>query len=234
MNKLKPVTKMKTFVMLLALGAFIAGCNNENPVTQPKVSLQFTTTNTPVNIPSGRAAANSLQFTTGSIKITEIQFEAETDTDSVEINWEQNVAIDFATGQTSPDISALTFPKGKYNAVEVEVQLLDENNVPSIVINGTFTDREDNTHPIRFEFNSGETFEVQKEGVITFGDGANILANVTFNPGAWFFEVTSAALEATTKNSAGVIVISSTQNTSIYNTVAEGLDLATEVEIEIL
>lgn len=231
---MKSVTKMKALGILIALGAFLAGCSDENPVTQPKVSLKFNTSNASTTISSGRVAANSLQFTTGSIKITEIQFEAETDTDSVEVNWEQNVVIDFATGQTTPDISALTFPKGKYNAVEVEIELLDENNVPSIVINGTFTDRENNTHPIRFEFNSGETFEVEKEGVITFGEGANILANVTFNPGAWFFEVTSAQLEAAAKDASGVIVISSTKNTSIYNTVAEGLDLATEVEIKML
>lgn len=34
---------------------------------------------------------------------------------------------------------------------------------PSVVLNGTFT-YDGVSHPVRFEFNSGETFEVEKEG----------------------------------------------------------------------
>jgi hypothetical protein len=235
MNKMKPFMKMKqlfkiTAIALVTLPFFLQSCSDDE-VSQAHVQLDFNPVNTSQSISTGRVKANSLEFTDGSIKITEIQFEAETDTDSIEVNWQQNVVIDFATGQTTPDLSALTFPKGTYREVEVEIELLDENNEPSIVVNGTFTDSNNNTHPIRFEFNSGETFEVEKEGTITFGEGERVLAQVTFNPGAWFIEVSSAQLEAATKDSSGVIVISSTQNTTIYNTVADGLDVATEVEM---
>ena len=57
------------------------------------------------------------------------------------------------------------------------------------------------------------------------------MAQVTFDPNAWFLEVESEQLASATKNAEGVIVISETQNTNIFDVVADGLDLATEVEI---
>jgi hypothetical protein len=229
--KTSELLKSKCIVLCMALGLFLQSCT-EDEASPAQVQLKFNPVNTEEAISAGRIKANSVKFTDGSIKIAEIQFEAETDSDSIEINWEQNVVMDFATGLTSPDLSSLTFPAGTYREVEVEIELLDENNEPSIVINGTFVDSNDITHPIRFEFNSGETFEVEKEGTITFGEGDRVLSHVTFNPGAWFAEVSSAELEAATKDGSGVIVISSTQNSKIYDIVADGLDVATEVEIQ--
>lgn len=225
--------KIKCIALCMGLTFFLQSCS-EDEVSQAQVQLSFNPVNTSQSISAGRIKANSLEFTDGSIRIAEIQFEAETDSDSIEVNWEQDVIMDFATGLTTPDLSALTFPRGTYREVEVEVELLDENSVPSIVINGTFTDSNNGTHPIRFEFNSGETFEVEKEGTITFGEGDRVLSQITFNPVAWFSGVSSAALESATKDSSGVIVISSTHNTRIFNIVADGLDVATEVEIQLL
>jgi hypothetical protein len=219
---------------LLITGLLGLSACSEDEVSQSVVQIKFNTVNSASSIPSGRVAANSLTFTSGYIKLREIQFEAETDeADSIEVNIEQIVVIDFATGQTTPDLSGLTFPVGTYAEVEVELELQDENNVPSIVIEGTFIDRNDNSHPIRFEYNSGETFEVEKEGRITFAEGASVLAEVTFDPGVWFLDVSSARLEAATKDSEGVIVISSTSNPDIFETAADGLDLASEVEIKL-
>lgn len=231
--KTKQFLKFSVIAFGLAVTFFLQGCS-EDEVSQAQVQLNFKPVNTSQSISAGRIKANSLEFTEGSIRIASVQFEAETDSDSIEVNWEQNVVMDFATGVTTPDLSALTFPRGTYREVEVEVELLDENSVPSIVIYGTFTDSNNGTHPIRFEFNSGETFEVEKEGRITFGEGAHVVSNVTFNPVAWFIEVSSAELELATKDPSGVIVISSTQNTKIFNIVADGLDVATEVEIQLL
>ena len=197
--------------------------------------MNFTTVNTASSIPAGgRVAANTLEFTTGSITLREIQFETLTDEgDSVEVNFESEVVVDFATGATTPDLSNLTFTAGTYAEVQVELELQDNTSTPSVVINGTFTDREDQTHPIRFEFNSGETFEVEKEGSITIGAGASVVAEVTFDPGVWFAGVTSSMLESATKDNDGVIVISETSNAEIFDIAADGLDLATEIEIQL-
>ncbi|MBW3545104.1 MAG: hypothetical protein KY428_05780 [Bacteroidetes bacterium] len=198
-----------------------------------QISMSFNTVTTSTASAGGRVleGANSLAFTSGYITIREVQFEAETDSDSVEVNLEQITIIDFATGITTPDISGLSIPAGTYREVEVEIELQDDGDQPAVVLNGTFTDIDGLKHPVRFEFNSGETFEVEREGAITFAGGESILAQVTFNPNVWFVDVSNEQLAAATKNAQGVIVISSTQNTNIFNTAADGLDLATEVEI---
>lgn len=225
---------MSAYLVLFVL--VLSACSEDTETTtQPTVEMRFKTISSASSVPSSeRVAANSLQFTSGSITLTEIEFEAETAAgDSVEVNIQQNVVIDFATGATTPDLGNLSFPVGTYTEVRVELELLDESNVPSVIIEGTFVDSNDESHPIRFEFNSGETFEVEKEGNITFAAGASAIAEVTFDPLAWFAGVSGSMLEAATKNGAGVIVISETSNSDIFDIVADGLDLATEVEIQL-
>lgn len=227
---------MKSGLLLagvLALGMFACGEDEVAPQQHAQVSMSFNTVTTSSANAGGRVleGTNALVFTSGYITIREVQFEAETDSDSVEVNLEQITTIDFATGITTPDISGLSIPAGTYREVEVEIELQDEGDQPAVVLNGTYTDAEGVKHPVRFEFNSGETFEVEKEGAITFAGGESILAQVTFNPNVWFADVSNEQLAAATKDANGVIVISSTQNTNIFNAAADGLDLATEVEI---
>ena len=236
---------MRTRSLLLA-GALAFGmtaCSEEEvdptnssidtQVQKAQVGLTFTT----VKVSAGTSAnervmTNGLSFTSGFITIREVQFEAESNTDSVEVNLEQITKIDFSTGATTPDISGLLIPAGTYNEVEVEIELQDEGDQPAVVLEGTFTDGEGKSHPVRFEFNSGETFEIEKEGVITFAADESVLAQITINPHHWFMEVEREQLSLATKNAQGVIVISETQNTSLFNIAADGLDLATEVEIK--
>lgn len=212
----------------------LASCSNDDEMSHATVGMSFKGNTTQIGVPNGRVQANSLEFTSGNIRLVQIQFQAETDEgDSIEADIEQIVEIDFATGVTTPDLGNLVFPVGTYSEIEVELELQDENNQPSVIIEGTFTDTNDQTNPIRFEFNSGETFEVEKEGRITFAEGANVLAEVTFDPGVWFAGVTTEQLSRAGKNNDGVIVINETNNPEIFDIVADGLDLATEVEIKL-
>ena len=228
---------MKTGSLLLA-GALAFGmiACSEDEVTpnnnQAQVGLAFTTVKATAGTSANeRVMTNGLSFSSGFITIREVQFEAEASTDSVEVNLEQITRIDFATGATTPDISGLVIPAGTYNEVEVEIELQDEGDEPAVVLEGTFTDGEGVAHPVRFEFNSGETFEIEKEGVITFAANESALAQITINPHVWFQGVEREQLSLATKNEQGVIVISETQNAKIFETAADGLDLATEVEI---
>ncbi|MFT4737210.1 MAG: hypothetical protein ACI8QD_002478 [Cyclobacteriaceae bacterium] len=227
-------------VSLVFLVLVLSSCGTDEESVQPVVdtptiAMSFKTITSVSSISTGgRIAANTLEFTSGSITLTEIQFETETAAgDSVEVNIQQDVVIDFATGAATPNLENLQIAAGTYTSVRVELELLDESNVPSVIIEGTFIDGNEESHPIRFEFNSGETFEVEKEGSITFVAGASIIAQVTFDPARWFAEVTSSMLEEATKNGEGVIIISETSNSDIFDIVADGLDLATEVEIQL-
>ena len=115
----------------------------------------------------------------------------------------------------------------------MEIELQDEGDSPAMVLNGSYVDAEGTSHPVRFEFNSGETFEVEKEGTITFATNESALAQITFDPTAWFAGVSNEQMSNATKDNDGVIVISETQNANIFDVVADGLDLATEVELVI-
>ncbi|BAO55393.1 hypothetical protein NMS_1384 [Nonlabens marinus S1-08] len=160
-------------------------------------------------------------------------YEAETQNDSTSIEFELEgvVVIDFATGIPTPDIRPIAIPAGTYQEVEVEIELLDESDSPSVVLNGIYTARDETVHPVRFEFNSGETFEVEREGTITFTQSQSTIAEITFDPSVWFIGVTAELMANATKDVNGVIVISETQNSNIFDIVADGLDIATELEI---
>jgi len=221
------------YASLFIFLAIVVSCNDDE-MTNPTVSMNFKTNTSDFGVRAQANQANTLQFTSGTIVLREIEFEAETEEgDSIEVNIEQIVEVDYATGATSPDISNLVFPMGTYVEARVELELQDENSDPSVVVEGTFTDADEVAHPIRFEFNSGETFEVEKEGNVVFGESAMIIAEITFDAEAWFAGVTIGQLTAATKNSDGVIVISETSNPDIFDIVADGLDLATELEIEL-
>ncbi len=232
--------KMIFKAILLPVVVFMAGvtftnCEKDDQ-DSPLIGLKFNTITTPISLEDGLKSAQQtkeLSFNSGSIILSEVEFEVETDNDSIEIDFEleASTVIDFATGETSPDISFVKIPAGTYNEMEVEIELQDEDDIPSIILYGIYTDGEDINHDVRFEFNSGESFEVEREGSITFASDENVLAQVTLDPGAWFQGVTNEHLSAAEKVD-NVIVISEDYNTGIFDIVADGLDLATDVEID--
>ena len=229
--------KIRVLTAIIAAGISFTACQKDSNLN-PQIGLEFTTVNSPMALNGGLKSTmqeKELSFTSGFITLREVEFEVETDDDSIEVefNIEINTRIDFATGETDPDISYVEIPAGTYNEMEVEIELQDEGDDPAMVLHGTYVDVEGMSHPVRFEFNSGETFEVEKEGTITFATNESALAQVTFDPTVWFAEVSNEQLAQATKDNDGVIVISSTQNANIFDTVADGLDLATEVELVI-
>lgn len=225
-----------TMAAILVASISFTSCDEDETTKAPKVELKFNTVTSALTLTDGLKSAQQvkeLAFTSGFITLREIEFEVELGEDSIEVdfNIELNTKIDFATGETNPDISYIEVPAGTYDSFELEIELQDEGDAPSMVLEGTFVDAEGTSHPIRFEFNSGETFEIEKEGNVVFSTNVSALAQITFDPTAWFAEVTYEELVSATKNNEGVIVISETQNPEIFDIVADGLDLATEVEL---
>ena len=229
------------FSRLLALTLLIGvvACSDDDSSESPVLAVNFNTVTTAFDAKSQAISTTSKADTQGSFLFNEgfitliaLEYEAETDNDStsVEFELEGAVVIDFATGIPTPDIRAITIPTGTYEELEIEVELFDENDDPSVVISGDYTDPSGEVHPVRFEFNSGETFEVEREGTIVINEGFSALAEITFDPSVWFAGVTDEMMAGANKNLNGVIVISETQNSNIFDVVADGLDLATELE----
>lgn len=226
---------------MLVLAVTFVSCSPESEVTpESQIGVQFNTlqaglTTQAISKDSQvKAASGSFSFTTGYIAIGKLEFEAEADNDSIEIEFEleQNTIIDFATGITTPDISNISIPAGTYEEVEVEIELREESEEPAILLFGTYVAPDGVQHDIRFEFSSEESFEVEREGVILLEENQVAIAQVTFDPAAWFAAVTDENLVNATKNTDGTIIISSTENVEIYDIVADGLDLASDVEMK--
>ena len=225
------------FLVLILVGGFSA-CSSEESTDQPTLAVNFNTVTSPFTTQMQSSSFNkqssssgAFVFNDGFITLTAMEYEAENGLESVEFELEENVVIDYATGIPTPDIRAIEIPAGTYDEVSVELEIFDETDEPSVVLLGTYTSPAGTATPIRFEFNSGETFEVEREGTIVFTEGQSAIAEITFDPSAWFAGI-SDELMADATRSDGVIVISETQNSEIFDIVADGLDLATELEIE--
>lgn len=232
----------KFLAITLVVG--LSACSSDDSTEtaeNPELSIKFNTVTSSFDVSqaqfgassSNKAASGSFIFKDGFITISELEYEAESVNDiySVEFEMEGIVVIDFATGIPTPDIRAITIPAGTYQEVEIEVELFDDTNEPSIVLNGTYTSPDGAVHPVRFEYHSGESFEVEREGTIVFTENQSAIAEITFDPSFWFAGVTDEDMESANKNMDGTIVISEDHNTDIFDIVAEGLDLATDLEI---
>jgi len=220
----------------LAIIGGLAACSEDDSSEQPALRLNFNseTSSFDLQAKTSPLAPGTFMFDEGTIRLSEIEYEAETDNDSTSVDFELegNVVIDFATGIPTPDIRAITIPEGTYQDVSMDLELADETGNPAIVLNGLYTSPDSMEHPIRFEFNSDEEFEVEREGSIVFAENQSAIAEITFAPSVWFAGVTDRDIANASKNTNGVIVISEDQNTAIFDIVEEGLELATELEID--
>ena len=222
---------------IIALTAIIilGGCEKDN-TEGPRLGLEFQAVKSGTFLPDQSKALNGeLIINSGTILFGSVEFEAESESDLMEIEFELDgdVVFDFETVETTPDISYIAVPAGTYEEIEIEMEIKDGGDTPSIVMEGVYTDREGTEHPLRFEFNADQAFEVEMEGSIVFEADVSFIALVTIDPASWFREVTDNDMTIATKNEDNVIVISSTSNISIYNTVSAGLELASDLEFEI-
>jgi hypothetical protein len=200
---------------------------DENSV--PGLQLQFDINQAVVNYRS----AGDLQFTDGFITIVEVVFDGDrVGGESVSISREGVVVYDFGTGGSEPEDQVVDIPPGDYNDIYLGIELLDENDQPTLVIEGTYEKESDGQiYPLRFEFNSGEVFEADAPSA-TVLPNTTAIAKITFDPHAWFSRVSFSMLENARVNNNGVIVISEESNEAIFDLVADGLDLATEAVIQ--
>ncbi|MGM0409099.1 MAG: hypothetical protein ACQERU_14050 [Bacteroidota bacterium] len=228
---------MKTKRMILALIsiALIAftSCEKDD-LGDPVIQLEFKTVTSEFTLKNTSVAANNIKFDNGHIILESVEFELESDTDSLEMEFEIDsyITVDFATGETNPDLSFVRLRQGTYTEMELEIELWDQTDQPAIVLTGSWEDEGGTLHPVRLEFDSGQSFSVEIEGDFVVDENTSMVAEVTLDPGIWFSGVANEAFSSATKNNDGVIVISSEENEEIYDTVEDMIDLVSEVEIE--
>jgi len=220
------------FIAIVSSIIFLFTSCEKNEGDKPVLLLDFETVTSEFNLKS--VAANSLQFTEGQIILEEVEFETESDTDSIQMDFEIEtyIILDFATGETTPDLSGVELVPGNYSEIDIELELWDESELPSIALEGTWSDGDNNPHPVKLLMPSGQSFSLEIEGNYSIDENTSMIAQVTIDPGAWFAGVSNELLATATVDDNGVIIISPQHNTVIYEIVEDQIDMVSEVEIE--
>lgn len=221
------------FMAAIAIAVVFTSCKkNDAEPTTGRIQLQVETTpSSTVEVGSGRiAAANDLVFTSGEITIREVVFGGDNETTPIDLTIEQISTIDYATGEVTPPVTIEVQP-GTYRSVYLGIEMQDDGDLPSTVLNGNYTTTDGEDVPVRFEFNSGEVFEAEA-AIVEIPAGANIVGKITFDAVAWFANVSAERMDNATRAEDGTIVISETSNAAIFDIVADGLDVATEAVFE--
>jgi len=225
--------KKQTFIIPI-FSLFIIGLISceKNDLKNPTLQLEFNTVTAESNLKS--AEVNSIQFTSGHIILENIEFQSESETDSIEVDFDIDsyITLDFATGETTPDLSAIEIVAGYYTEIELDFELWDQTEQPSIDLEGTWTDASGTPHSIRLLMPLGQVFSLEIEGQFTIEENTAMIAQITIDPNAWFLGEAGELLPSATANNDGIIVISPDQNSDIYNLIKDAIDYTSEIEIE--
>lgn len=192
-------------------------------------TISFQMSGSQATVPQ-KTSANTLVFNSGHVFITEIVFDGDRKGKSdVSITHEQVSKIDLATGIADPPVN-IEIPVGTYTSVNLGIEILDDDDIApiSVLAEGTYTDGNSVAWPIRFEFNSGEVFEADTDVETKVKPGTSPLMKIDFDPLSWFATITSSQLDNADRDGNGVIVISDSMNSSIFDIVADKLDDRTE------
>jgi hypothetical protein len=224
MKKVKQLFKIMTLLLLSVLVFTSCDDDDDKKGATMDVSFKMKTTSTTT---TKSMTPNSLVFNSGSVTIREIVFDGEKSdtTMSVSITHEQIATIDLVTGVATPAVE-VEIPVGAYTDVNLGIEIYDEVDDPSVIAEGIYTNADGTEIPVRFEFNSGEVFEADAEAH-TFKDGSSAIAEIDFSPAVWFSTITGTQLD-NAEQVAGVIIVSESYNSGIFDIVADKLDDATQ------
>lgn len=229
--------KLSCLCAMAILTLSLTGCSKDNlddigsGTATLEISAAIQTGAQAKTLPQENKFAGNLNFTSGFIWVSAIEFDGTLDRGtSIERRVERFSKIDFMTGSGVPPIDDVSIPAGSYTYVNIEVELRDEDTQPAIVMEGTYMRTDGSQAPIRFEFNSGETFEAETDQMITVEEGTTVLGEIVIDPYTWFATVPVEMLDNATVNANGIILIADDFNEDLFDLVADGLDTSTESE----
>lgn len=239
MKALKSLKLSYLCVSLIAAG-LISGCSKDSlddigsGTSKLEIKAELVQ---PAQSKSAETAAKfsgNLNFNAGYLWVSEIEFDGTlVRGTSIEREVERFVKFDFKTGKAAPPVNDIVIPSGDYSYVNIEVELRDEDAQPSVMLVGTYVRTDGTSSPIRFEFNSGETFEAETEQTLTIGEDITVIGAIVLDPYQWFSNVSVELLDNAYTNGEGIILINEDNNSEIYELIEEGLEESTESEFTI-
>ncbi len=184
---------------------------------------------------NSNSADGLVKFTSGYFLLDKIDFNGDRKQGSNNVSFSKDYDPNAQIYLNSTALSGgLTFdiPQGTYTRIDLKVSMEEQpGNAPSLVVYGTYINTINDTIAVRFEFISGETFELQ--GQSTSG-GAEIFlmedkpssTSIIFNPKYWFDVVPQSMLESATiviESSVQTMIINDSSNSDIYELVIDRL-----------
>ncbi len=221
---------MKTNKSFLALSiissALLFSCSKEKNES-PGVSYQMKTSSASAPI-GGRVTGGGIQWTSGYVWASEIEFEAENGSTEVEFKTETKQKLDLFAPLSS--LGMITIPAGVYKDIEYEIEVAPNGTEAAFQVAGVFTDSTGMATPISFQLNTKIEIEAEQENV-TVTDGNNLTALTTLN-----LSVLTAGITETMLNDAertnGTIEISATSNPILWAMIAANLKGCSSVEVD--
>jgi len=230
---------------VLALGLFV-GCQNSEDLIpgsgDGRLGFAFVLGTDNGSQANARILNSNLEITSGFIQIEELEldvygrdengrFERE-----FEIYFDDVRKVTFDQFDKSGDFY-INIEEGEYEEIELELDLIDYKNEPSIYLEGVFRGQPSGDVKVIFEyFGDDIDFEVEIEGeddrYFRIDRINNPLALFEINAQLWFRGVSDAEFENAQKEN-GVIRISRNSNASIYSKVVSNIKSSSEIEIEL-
>ena len=208
-------------MVVLGAALFLSSCEKDDSSGSGKLSYRVKPANFTASIgstisgsglPTGINSNSSITWTSGSLYISEIDFEAESKNNEIEYEFKQGVSVDLFN--LSPLLGSITIPDGTYDEVELKLELKKSTTNIPLTLKGTYTDGGGAKIPVEFYLNEDFEVEVEAEDLVVAGNKDYLgLINVQLNK--FMANVLSADLSNATKTN-GVIVISSTSNMNLY------------------
>jgi hypothetical protein len=223
--------KSPKFLLTAALAVlFFGSCKKsgtDDTATASGMQFQLGVTNPLVTVNKVEAPGTIL-WTSGSAYATQVKLEAKQNASQVEFKSTTPAQIDlFASVATS--LGNVTLPAGTYTEVEFKISVNTNGSVPSLELNGSYTNASSQVIPITFTMNS--LFELKTEqSNVTVNSNTSFTALTTLNLSLISAGITQAMLNSATLTS-GKIVISASSNTNLYNIILNNLRQSHHVEV---
>jgi len=193
-------------------------------------SLSVSNTGSKLSTNSTFQSIPGLTFTSAVANISRFKLEAKRNGVEIEVTSKNLSNVDLFA--IDPTVTSVTLDTGLYREIEIKVELqhtADTSALP-LKLKGTFTPTGGAAIPIEFDFNSDATIKAEAEN-IDVSSTINFVALIHLHLNKLQAGVTATDLANATQTN-GIIIISPTSNTDIYNKILANIASCGENEFK--
>ncbi len=241
MEKLTKSIKYPAIIVMIALGFF--GCKKSgvapSVASAPKAVFGLQSTNAAAILPASTSSVqiNSLStppqimWTAGMANITKFKFEAKRA--GVEREFESTNLMNVDLFALSPSLVSTPIDTGTYKEIKVKVELTQSADTSAIPLKlkGTFTNSQGVAIPVELDLNANMEIKAEAKDVVVSAS-QNLQTIFLLNLNKISTGITGSDLDAATQT-AGTIVISSTSNANLFNTILKNVSNIGDTKMEV-